>query len=124
MLGDIQYKADLLDDAKDSYKEVAKLDPQNPEIWLDYSHVFTFGKDFETALDCLNEGIKEQQDNSEFVYRKFVYLIKNEQYKEAYSVLEEALIMNYTNHNQIFEYDPKLQKDDNLLRIIELYKKD
>ncbi len=75
-------------------------------------------------LECINEGIKEQQNNAEFLYRKFVYLIKNKQHKEAYTVLEEALVMDYSKHKQIFDYDTKLESDSNLLRIIELYKKD
>jgi len=123
ILGDIQYRIELLDDAINSYKEVAKLDPQNPEIWLDYSHIYALKKEFGRAIECVDTGILEQQDNSELYYRKFVYLLKNKQYKAAYAILEEALTMNYENHKQIFEYDQKLGNDSNLLRIIEMYKK-
>jgi len=122
ILGDIQYRIELLDDALIAYKEVAKLDPQNPEIWLDFSHIYALKKDFSGAIVCIDTGKLEQQDNSEFHYRKFVYLLKNQQYKEAYAILEEALTMNYQNHKQIFEYDQKLSNDSNLIRIIEMYK--
>jgi tetratricopeptide (TPR) repeat protein len=123
MLGDIQYRIDLYDDALKSYKEVAKLDPQNAEIWLDFSHIYALRKEYDLALDCLETGISEQRDNSDLYYRKFVYQLKDQQFKQAYKTLEDALTMNYENHKQIFEYDQKLGNDSNLLRLIELYRK-
>ena len=44
------------------------------------------------------------------------------QFQEAYAVLEDALIMDYEAYKELFEYDESLHDDDNLLRIIELYK--
>jgi tetratricopeptide (TPR) repeat protein len=122
MMGDTLYKAGRYDEALKSYINVANLDPKHPEIWLDYSHIYALDVDYFKAIEIIDEGIAEQPENADFLYRKFVYLHRMMLHKEAYDILEEALIKDYKKHSAIFDYDPDLFKDTNLLRIIEIYK--
>jgi tetratricopeptide (TPR) repeat protein len=122
MMGDILYKAEKYDEALKSYINVASLDPKHPEIWLDYSHIYALDVEYFKAIEIIDDGIAEQPKNADFYYRKFVYLHRMQLHKEAYDILEEALTMDYKKHKAIIDYDPDLLKDDNLLRIIEIYK--
>jgi tetratricopeptide (TPR) repeat protein len=122
MLGDLQLDIGEIEDAQISFAKVAELDPDNIEIWLDYSHSFAVDFDFFGTMECINNGIEHQPHNADLLYRKFNYLVKFKKFKEAYAVLEEALMMDFDAHIEIFIYDEKLKDDDNLLRIIEMFK--
>lgn len=122
MLADVLVETSDLQAAIEAYEKSADLDPLNPDIWLDFSHGYILLDDIEAAIEILNKGMHEQIGNASLLYRKFVYLVRSKKFKQAYEILEEALMMDYEPHLEIFEYDQELENDANLLRIIELYK--
>ncbi|HSG68672.1 MAG TPA: hypothetical protein VK994_08195, partial [Bacteroidales bacterium] len=56
------------------------------------------------------------------LYRKALYLIKEGHTKEAYSVLEGALVMDFNKHSEIFEYMPQLRNDNNIVNLIDIFR--
>jgi tetratricopeptide (TPR) repeat protein len=121
MLGDLQLDIGAMEEAQSSYAKVAELDPGNIEIWLEYSHSFALDFNFNKALELIDKGLTVQPNNVDFTYRKFCYLYKFKKFKEAYIVLEEALIADFDKHMEIFNYMKELKNDDNLFKIIELF---
>ena len=77
-----------------------------------------FGK----ALDTLMEGLKWHEQNPDFHYAISICLLKSGKPKEAYEILEKALVMNYDSHQKIFKSFPDLRDNQVLTGIIEGYR--
>jgi tetratricopeptide (TPR) repeat protein len=99
------------------------VDPQHPDIWLDYSHVYLELGDLQQAQDTLKKGMNVQPDNPDLLYRLSIYTYRSGKVKEAYNLIEEALSLDYDGLDQLFSYYPNLKKDRNILNLIETHKK-
>ena len=123
MLGDFQLMLEKFDKTIESYKKVSEIEPSNDEIWLDYSHVYKKTGNIETAIEIILNGIALQPENISLQYRLANYLMINLQEKEACIKLETALNTNYAKHFEFLEYDPTLLRNQQILDLIEIYKK-
>jgi tetratricopeptide (TPR) repeat protein len=123
MLGDIQLKLEMFDKVIESYKKVSELESDNEDIWLDFADVYFKTGNTEKAADIILEGIVHQPENISLRYRLINYLLLNKKEKEAYSLLEAALQINFIRHCEMLEYDPTLLRNQQILDLIELYKK-
>ena len=64
----------------------------------------------EKARECYSRsGELDSADRALLLYRKFTCLLRLGRHKEAYSILEEALLLDYPLHTEIFDYDPDLK---------------
>ena len=70
----------------------------------------------------LDKGIEADPRNASTQYRKAIYLLRQGRSKEAYSLIENALSIDFTKHTEIFEYMPQLKEDSNLIQLIEVYR--
>ena len=69
-------------------------------------------------------GLSDTPDRSDYLYRKAVYLLAYGKYKEAMVILEQALILNYEGHVQIYNFFDDLTIQKALFKIIDKYRKD
>jgi tetratricopeptide (TPR) repeat protein len=69
------------------------------------------------------EGIKRFPDVAELYYRMSVILLDKENRKESLEYLEKALTLDYSKHDEIFEYAPVLKNDKEILNLISTFKK-
>ncbi len=120
--GVIQHKCRLYDDAIFSYKKVIELDVKNKDIWLDYSGIYNELGEYEQAKKILTQGIEFQPHKVELYYRMTVYLLNSGQLKEANLFLEKALQLDFDLHPVLFDYQPELKNNMNILDLIELYR--
>ena len=60
----------------------------------------------------------------DLLYRMVVYQITAGHYKEAFAFLENALILDFDNHEVLFEFFPKLETQKALLRSLTNLEKD
>jgi tetratricopeptide (TPR) repeat protein len=105
-----------------SYKKVTELDPVNPDIWIDYAELFAKEKMFDDAISILDKGIESDPRNASNFYRRSIYLLKKGKTKEAHLVIENALVIDYLKHSELFEYMPQLRNDSGIINLIELFR--
>jgi tetratricopeptide (TPR) repeat protein len=106
------------------YNRAANLDPENPDIWLNWSLLYFEQEDYSKAFEIIYEGILEQPQEADLFYRAVVYLVYDHSYNEAYKYLQDALQLNFDAHQQIFTFFPSLTTQKALYKIIEQYNKD
>ena len=108
----------------DAYEEASKLDPSDKEIWLNWSFIFYEQGDYNKAIDTLTLGFEEIPNDAELLYRMTVYLIEAGQFKEAFTYLENALILDFDGHTALFDFFPKIETQKALYKIIEQFRKE
>ena len=99
------------------------LDPENIDIVLDWSYVYYEQGEYEKAIDIVVGALNDVPDDADLYYRATAYLLAAGKYKEAYNHLENALILNYEKHVELFEFFPKLETQKALFCIIEQFRK-
>jgi len=100
------------------------LDQKEKDIWLSWSQIFYEQGDFEKAISLIMRGIEEIPEESDLYYRATAYMISAGKYKDAFSYLENALVLNFDNHTVLLEFFPKLQTQKALFKIIDQYRKE
>ena len=114
----------VLVSAKEAYQEAALLEPEQKEIWLDWSMIYFDQGDYSRAIELINNGLEENPDDSDLLYRMVVFQITAGHYKEAFTFLENALILDFDNHEVLFEFFPKLETQKALFKIIDQFRKE
>ena len=56
------------------------------------------------------------------MYRMVVYQISAGRYKEAFAYLENALILDFENHEVLFDFFPKIETQKALFKIIDQHR--
>jgi tetratricopeptide (TPR) repeat protein len=108
----------------DAYEEASKLDPQDKEIWLNWSFIYYEQGDYDKAVEVLAHGFDEIAADAELFYRMTVYLIEAGRFKEAFNYLENALILDFDAHASLYEFFPQLETQKALFKIIEQFRKE
>jgi tetratricopeptide (TPR) repeat protein len=123
VFAETQIALGLLDEAALSYKKASELEPYHAEIWLDYSDFYAdLKKDYEMALEILEDGIYFQGENSSLTYRRVAYLYESGKHKEAILELFIALTQDFEAHVQLLEYSEKVKNSPEILAVIASYK--
>jgi tetratricopeptide (TPR) repeat protein len=122
-LGDAEYRLENFEAAERAYRKVVDIDPDNDEIWLEYSHLLIADGRQEEAIDLLEQGVDRLPGNAEFIYRLACYHYLNGEVAEGYRFLSQALQMNPLSVGSVFEYAPSLKNDQQILNLIDSYKK-
>jgi len=120
---DAEYRTGNVTSSIEAYQEACVLDPTNPEIWKNWSFVHYEMGNFAEAYDLVMAGIEELPEEAELYYRAVVYLISAGKYKEAFTYLENALILDFEMHHILFEFFPRLETQKGLYKIIDQYRK-
>ena len=80
--------AGLIDEATVSFRKVADMEPDNADIWLEFSHLYAEQEDYASAIDILNEGIVLQQS---FTYKETTTIFKYGSVDPAAQVAAQAV---------------------------------
>jgi predicted TPR repeat methyltransferase len=74
------------------------------------------------AIELAERALEEIPDDAELMYRMVVYQITAGHYREAFTYLENALILDFEKHEVLFEFFPKLETQKALFKIIDQYR--
>lgn len=107
--------------AKFNFKRATKIAPEDGIYWYQYVSLLIKMKKFEKAINVIDES-EEYTVAPELMYCKAVCLAKLDQKREALEVLDEALLDNFSLHQSLFELNPQLRFDKDILAIINYYK--
>ena len=101
--------------------KASEIEPEIPEIWLDWSFILSEQGDYEKALEIIEIGIDALPEEASLYYRAVVYLIKASKYKEGFLYLENALTLDFEKHKELFEFFPELETQKALMKIIDQF---
>ena len=98
--------------------------PDDKEIWLNWSFIYYEQGEPTKAADVLSQGMADTPKEPDFLYRMAIYLIEAGQFKEAFTYLENALILDFEGHKILFDFFPKLETQKSLYKIIDQFRKE
>lgn len=123
VLAETQLALGKHDEAALAYEKASELEPYHAEIWLDYSDFYAaIKKDYDKALEILEDGLYYQSENSTLTYRRVAYLYEAGRQREAILELFIALTQDFEAHTQLLEYSELARNSVEILAVIETYK--
>lgn len=121
LLAKTEYSMGNVVSALSALIKASEIEPEIPEIWLDWSFILSEQGDYDKALEIIELGLNSLPEESSLYYRAVVYLIKSSKYKEAFLYLENALTLNFEKHKELFEFFPELETQKALMKIIDQF---
>jgi tetratricopeptide (TPR) repeat protein len=121
-LAGFQDEAGLGEEADLSYRQSLMLEPNLWESRLDYSDFLAQHGHLQEAMDLLAEGIQIDPGRTSLIYRYGALLLQAGRRKSGIEVLEQALAQDYDLHSELLEYEPLLEIDPELNRLIDRYR--
>jgi tetratricopeptide (TPR) repeat protein len=117
-----QDEAGLGEEADLSYRQSLMLEPNLWECRLDYSDFLAQHGHLQEAIDTLLEGIQIDPGRTSLIYRYGALLLEAGRRKSGLEVLEQALAQDFDLHAELLEYNPLLERDSELNRLIDRYR--
>ena len=99
-----------------------EIDPENIEIWLDYSMYYDKLGENESAVEIMMEGLSFHGEKAEFNFRMAAYLLKSGKEPEALIFLGEALLEDYDSYHLLFDYYNEAINNINVNQLIQIFK--
>lgn len=123
VFAETQEKMGFHEEALGGYQKVIELNYADYDVWLDYAACLMDSGYREDAIHSLTEGIKYFPDVADLHYRMSAVLVECGKRQEALTYLQNALVLDYEKHRDLFEYAPELKSDRTFLEVINTYKK-
>ena len=123
-MAESEYSLGNIVSAIEIYEQLSELEPVSATVWLEWSRIYYDQGDYKKALNIIEMGLSDTPDASDYLYRKAIYLLEYGKYKEALVILEQALILDYEGHVQLFDFLEDLTKQKALFKIIDQYRKE
>ena len=76
-------------------------------------------ENIESGIHILREALSIFPDNASLLYRLSFYLITDEKTKEGFSLLQDALYLNFNKYTEFIEMDESLLNNPSIIEIIE-----
>jgi tetratricopeptide (TPR) repeat protein len=119
---DTEYQMGNTQSAIETYNILLQLEPDNLDALLNLSYVFQENDMAEEAFTLLKSAINEAPKCAELYYRLTAYLVLEGNYKEGFTYLENALILDFEKHEELFEFFPELETQKALMKLIDQYR--
>jgi len=114
-LGDVEQ-------AYEDFENAIELVPYNETGWLGYANCLFENEEFKSAQEKIESSLLILPDNAKLRYLLSGCMFRNGNYKQAQFELEKALSLDFKNYNQIFESFPDLEKNNQVMNVIEQYR--
>ncbi len=102
------------------FEKATEIAPEQEMLWYQYTSLLVKLNRVEDALSVLDDA-EEYAVGPELLYCRAVCLSILGMKKEALIILDEALVDNFEMHDKLFELDPSLKFDKDILSIINYY---
>ncbi len=102
------------------YGTATEIAPEQERLWYQFTSLLVKLGRIDEALDALDIA-EEEAWGPELLYCRAVCLSLVGRKKEALEILDEALIDNFSMHDKLFDLDPSLKFDKDILSIINYY---
>ncbi len=111
-----------LDKAEALFKEILEHDKQMIEAWINYSVCVSLNENLESAIDIIEEGLKENKDNASLWYRLAGLLYKTGKVQQAYYYMETAMKLDFELHEELIDFLPELNEESRFIELLHFYK--
>lgn len=108
------------DKAAEHLAMATEIAPEDPKFWFQHACLLIKSKNYTAALDLLDEAEEESWDAT-LQYARAACLNFLGKKKEALKILDEVLVDSFEMHDALFEIDPQLKFDKEILSIINYY---
>ena len=112
-----------LERAASLFQEIVNHNGSYVEAWLNYSLVLALQEKFAEAIELLSRALKDNPAEARILYRRAGYLYRTGKIEEAYFDIEEAVKLNFEEHDELLQYLPELLDEPRFVEILDLYKK-
>jgi len=112
-----------LERAASLFKEIVNHNGSYVEAWLNYSLVLALQEKFAEAIELLTRALKDNPAEARILYRRAGYLYRTGKIEEAYFDIEQAVKLNFEEHDELLQYLPELLDEPRFVEILDLYKK-
>ena len=109
-------------EAKSAYRKALELDDEIPEYWLSYADLMFNNNLFEEAVQILEDAGNSEAKCAAIMYRLAGFYIFLDDFDMAREKLENALLEDYTLHNDFLENFPTFLLIDWVTELIEKYR--
>ncbi len=110
------------EEAEKALIKAAELETENSELWLTWVDVYMKHKDIDNAIRILEDGMGNN-DDSLLKYRMVTLLLEKKQEKKALALFKSAMNQDFLNISYFFDIYPKALKNNNLLKLVDKYRK-
>ena len=97
-----------------------EIAPEDPKYWFEHACLLIKSKQYKAAIELLDEAEEESWDAS-LQYARAACLNFLGKKKQALEILDEVLLDSFEMHHALFEIDPQLKFDKEILSIISYY---
>lgn len=108
--------------ASEAMQKATDLEPENSEMWDYAAFIYAQKAEFVNAIDILNEGIARIPEDSLLHYHLASCLWMDGKIKESMRIFENALGLDFANHQAVFDYFPEMKSSTSILALIEQYR--
>ena len=108
------------DKAAEHLAMATEIAPEDPKFWFQHACLLIKSKNYRGALDLLDEAEEESWDAT-LQYARAACLKFLGEKKQALKILDEVLLDSFEMHDALFEIDPQLKFDKEILSIINYY---
>lgn len=108
------------DKAAEHLECATEIAPEDPKFWFQHACLLIKSKSYQFALDLLDEA-EDYSFDPTLLYCRAACLNFLGKKKEALNILDEVLLESFEMHNALFEIDPQLKFDKEILSIINYY---
>lgn len=122
VLAEFQQKMGFFEEAEQAFQRVIECDYAESDVWMDYGSLLMQMELHEKALETFFQGIKQFPKFTELYYLAAAALLKLHKRQSAFEFLEQALQMDITTCDVLFNAIPNLSLDLEILDLINSYK--
>lgn len=118
---DMYIKMKHFEKAEACYRSVEEFDPNDQDLWPEYSNLFIVTGDYERAVQVLRTGLTYQPENVAIYYRLVVaYYLNNNPIQSSF-FLTSALEMDFNAHYDMLDYYPDILNSSLISDLISQY---
>jgi tetratricopeptide (TPR) repeat protein len=117
-----EFKLGNLNAAEDAFQKAEELNPMDVDLYLSWSEMYMDRGEYEDAANLIQSGIEELPESSLLYYRIVICLLKAGNFQKAFQFLENALILDFDGHKELYEYFPDLEANKVLFNIINQFR--
>lgn len=121
-IANVERKLGDIDQAYSDFETAIELDPYNETNWLGYANCLFEEKEFKSAQEKIESSLLIMPENARLRYLLSGCMFRNGNSKQAQFELEKALSLDFKNYNQIFVSFPDLERNNDVINLIEQFR--
>ena len=117
-----EYKTGNVNSAEEAFQQAEILNPMDTDLYVSWSEMYLEENNFDQAISLLKSGIEELPESAILYYRLVVCFLKSGNYQKAFQYLENALLLDFEGHADLYNYFPDLEANKMLYNIINQFR--